>query len=406
MKAHTSVTPSSFNRRRWLGAAGALAAGQVLLSEAISAEDNPAVQVADSATNIRISAIKAIPVGGNIFVKIETNQGVVGWGETAGIEPKVGAALVQSLFQLLDGENPTRIEHLWQKLYRSHRDIRGGPFMVHCISAIDMALWDIAGKLWKTPVYRLLGGPCRDKIRVYPHAKAHKCPPHGIFNHSGDPTDIQTMANAIKRTREMVGPAGTVMFDAHCAVPPATLIQLAAAVQPYDVLFFEEVAVPGNIEVFKRLKQSINIPMATGERDRTIWEFMPYLTERAIDILQPDVSHSGGITQIKKIATLAETFQVPLAPHCTNTLLGISASLHAIAAVPLFLIHEGYGFNTPKKSVHFPWEIDKDGYVALPPGPGLGVEVDEAALEEESKAPSNWKWPTYGRLKDGSIADY
>src|SRR5581483_10246936 len=163
-----------------------------------------------------------------------------------------------------------------------------------------------------------------------------------IYEHSGNPPDIERMVNAVKQARERVGPDGTVMFDAHCAVPPATLIQFASAIKPYDLLFLEEVAVPGNIEVFKRLKQSIDIPMATGERDRTIFGVLEYLTSGAIDILQPDCCHTGGITQVKKIATLAEAFLVPLAPHCTATFLGISASMHAIATVPYFLIHECY----------------------------------------------------------------
>src|SRR4029077_18795565 len=131
----------------------------------------------------------------------------------------------------------------------------------------------------------------------------------------------------IGAARQQVGPEGAVMFDAHCALPPATLMQLAAAIKPYDVLFIEEPAVPGNIEVFKRLKSAINIPLATGERDRTIWEFLPYLHERAIDVLQPDVAHCGGITQMKKIAVLAEAYHVPLAPHCTTSPLGATASL-------------------------------------------------------------------------------
>src|SRR5207244_12042069 len=142
----------------------------------------------------------------------------------------------------------------------------------------------------------------------YPTAKSHKVPPHGIYGHSGDPPDIERMVNAIKATRERVGPDGTVMFDAHCAVPPATLIQFAAAIKAYDVLFIEEVAVPGNIEVFKRLKEQIPIPLATGERDRTSWEFIPYLHERCIDVLQPDMRHCGGITQMRKIAVLAEAY--------------------------------------------------------------------------------------------------
>jgi galactonate dehydratase len=400
-------TPTNLDRRNWFATTAALAAGVAMVADICEGADNPAANVADNGSDIKITGLRAVPVGGYLFIRIDTNKGVFGWGETAGIEPQVGKLLAESLFSLLDGENPTRIEYLWQKIYRAHRDIRGGPFMVHTLSAIDMALWDITGKLWGVPVYRLLGGPTRDKIRYYSHDKAWKAPPHGIYEHSGKPVDMESMKGAIAAARNKVGPDGTVMFDAHCAVPPATLIQFAAAIEPYDVLFIEEVAVPGNIDVFKRLKESIKIPLATGERDRTIFEFIPYLTERCIDILQPDVSHTGGISQMKKIATLAETYFVPLAPHCTNTQLGISASIHAIAAIPLFLIHEAYPGHTPEGLMEVGWKT-VDGYITLPEGPGLGVTMNEAKLDELSKDPKykEWKWPVYGRLKDGSIADY
>jgi galactonate dehydratase len=216
------------------------------------------------------------------------------------------------------------------------------------------------------------------------------------------------MVQAIARAREKVGPNGAVMFDAHSAVPPATLIQLAAALKPYELLFIEEPAVPGNIEVFKRIKQHIDIPLATGERDRTIWGVLPYLQEGCIDILQPDCNHTGGISQMKKIAVLAEAFHVPIAPHCTATYLGIAASLHVVSSIPLFLIHEFYptnaGFNGPRLT-RMEFERDKDGYIGLPPGPGLGVEVDEKLLEQEAQKPQSYRWPG-ATLKDGSIADY
>src|SRR5438874_5951105 len=321
------------DRRTLIGAAGAAAAGALLLNDAVAA--GPGANVADRAASIRIRALRTHLVGSKVYVQIETSQKITGWGEVSALEPRAAEALARSLFELLDGENPTRIEHLWQKMFRAHRDMRGGPFMVHTIAGIDMALWDITGKLWGVPVHRLLGGPCRDKIRVYPTERAHKVPPHGIYDHSGNPTDINRMVEAFRAARKKVGPEGTVMFDAHCAVPPATLIQLAAAIQAYDILFLEEPAVPGNIEVFKRLKQAIHIPLATGERDRTIWEMIAYLQNGCIDILQPDVAHTGGITQMKKIATLAEAYHVPLAPHCTTSPLGATASLHVGAAVPL-----------------------------------------------------------------------
>src|SRR5581483_928824 len=247
-------------------------------NEAVGAEQNPAAQVGDRTSSIRIRRLHATWVGATVYVKIETNHGIVGWGEIKAVDPRVAKPLVESLYQLLDDENPTRIEHLWQKIYRAHRDIRGGPFLVHTLAGIDQALWDITGKLWGVPVYRLLGGPVRDRIRVYHTPKAIKVPNPGYFEHSSGPADIDRVAKAIRSARERVGPDGAVMFDAHCALPPATLIQAAAAIEPYDVLFIEEPAVPGNIEVFKRLKAAIKVPLAAGERDRTVWEMLPYLT--------------------------------------------------------------------------------------------------------------------------------
>ena len=395
-------------RREMFTAMAAAAAGQAMLADAVGQERNPAANVADRSSSIKITKMRATWLGPTVFVKIETNHGVTGWGEVKGVDPRVSKPLAESLFELIDGENPTRIEHIWQKLYRAHRDIRGGPFMIHTMAGIDIALGDIAGKLWNTPVYRLLGGPTRDKIRVYHTPQAKKVPPPGVFEHSGTPADIDKIVASIKAAREQVGPAGAVMFDAHCAIPPATLIQLASALKPYDLLFLEEPAVPGNIDVFKRLKEKISIPLAAGERDRTVFEFLPYLQHRCLDVLQPDCCHTGGITSMKKIAVLAETFQVPLAPHCTAGFLGISASLHVVASIPLFLIHEFYPDNvgfTLKGITRMEWALDKDGYIGLPPGPGLGVEVDEKKLEEEAKKPQTYKWP--GRtLKDGSVSDY
>ena len=399
-----SGTRSAWSRREWLAAMGVMTAGQALLSEA-SGQDNPAANVGDRTSTLKITRMTATPVGPKVFLKLETNHGVTGWGEIDQLEPQVAAALARSMFELLEGENPTRIEYLWQKLYRSHRDLRGGPFMVHTIAGIDMALWDLTGKLWGVPVYRLLGGPTRDKVRMYPSPKATKVGA-GPVEHSGNPQDFEPYLQLLAQARKQVGPDGTVMFDAHCALPPAFLIQLASLIKPSEVLFIEEVAVPGNIEVFKRLKEAIRIPLATGERDRTIWEMLPYLTERCIDVLQPDCAHTGGITQMKKIATLAEAFHVPLAPHCVTTELGVTASLHASASIPFFLIHEYYPSITPPGLLKKNWTVDQEGYATLPQGTGLCVDVDEAVLAELAKVPRKPEWPTRGRLKDGSIADY
>jgi galactonate dehydratase len=396
------------SRRSLLGRSAALAAGGLFLNESLPAQENPAAQVQDRTTTIRISSLKGFVVGAKAYLKVETNHKVTGWGEITGLDPKVGVALADSLFELLNGENPTRIEHLWQKLYRSHRDMRGGPFMTHTLSAIDMALWDITGKLWGVPVYRMLGGPTRDKIRLYPSAKAQKVGTGGPHPWSGDPADVQRLVKMIEDARKRVGPDGSVMFDAHCAVPPPLLIQFANAIQSYDVMWIEEPVVPGNIEAFKRLKQQIRVPIATGERDRTIWGMLPYLQEKCVDILQPDCGQTGGISQMKKIATLCEAYFIPLAPHCTMSELGLSASLHVAASIPMFLIHEAYldGHLMPPGVAKKLWQVDKDGYASLPEGPGLGVEMDEEKMAQVAADPKRFfKWPQ--RVQpDGSVTDY
>jgi galactonate dehydratase len=401
MEQHNDTAAPS--RRDLLGA-GALAAGTLLAAGGAAA----GAQVEDRGSAIRITQVRGLPCGPKAYVKIETNQQITGWGEVTGSEPRVSVVLCESLRELLVDENPTRVEHLWQKLFRAHRDIRGGAIMTHVLSAIDMALWDITGKAWGVPVYRLLGGPTRDKVRMYPSAKAHKCGTGGPHPFSGTPADINGLVRQVQEWRQRLGPDGAIMFDAHCAIPPPMLIQFAAAIQPYDILFLEEPAVPGNIEVFKRLKEQIRIPMATGERDRTIWEMISYLQNGCIDVLQPDVGHTGGISQVRKIATLAEAYHVPLAPHNTCSELGLSASIHVSAAIPLFLIQEGYldGHIMPAGVARKSFTVDRDGYASLPEGPGLGVEMDEAAIERVNNDPNRryrWPHPTYA---DGSVRDY
>lgn len=375
------------------------------MAQEIANQNNPAAGVADRTSSIKITKLTPTPVGRKVFLKMETNHGVTGWGEIDQLEVEVASTLTRSLFQLLDGENPTRIEHLWQKIYRSHRDMRGGPFMTHTLAGIDMALWDITGKLWGVPVYRLLGGPTRDKVLVYPSAKATKLGA-GPQPFSGTPAQIERFVKMVADTRQKMGPEALIMFDAHCAMPPPFLMQFAAAVKPFDLLYLEEPAVPGNIEVFKRLKQHIDIPLAVGEQARTIWEVVAYLQEGIADILQVDCAHTGGISQLRKIATLGEAYQVPIAPHCVTTDLGMTASLHVSASVPLFLIHEYYPRISPEGLIKKSWTVDADGYASLPEGAGLGCEIDEKLLAELSKTKTPPEWPDRGRNPDGSVADY
>lgn len=387
----------------FMGAAG----GGLLSAPAVWGQEAPAPPVEDRGSSIRLTALRATVAVDRVYVRLDTNHGISGWGEIKGVDPSVSAPLAQSLFELLDGENPTRIEFLWQKLYRAHRNKRGGPFMVHAISGLDMALWDIAGKLWREPVWRLLGGPCRDKIRVYPSPSAVKigCGPQEF---AATPAVVEALVKRVRAAREKVGPKGYVMVDAHGALPPPALIQFANAIEPSDILFLEEPWVPGNIAVCKKIRAAVRVPLASGERDRTIWEVMPLLQEQVIDIVQPDVGYTGGISQMRKIAALAEAFYVPLAPHNTQSFLGLTASLHVAASVPLLLIHEAYTDDRQALPgiVRKDWEVDGNGYASLPRGIGLGVEVDEQGLARAAAQPRpDRMWPS-PRLPDGSIADY
>ena len=399
---------TDLSRRELFLTGSAMAAGLVMLADSSASAQNPATQVEDRTTTCKLTALRAFRVGTKAYVRLDTNHGISGWGEITGLDPDVACKLAESLFDLLDGENPTRIEHLWQKIYRSHRDMRGGAFMVHVLSSIDNALWDITGKLWGVPVYRLLGGPVRDKIRLYPSAKATKPGTGGPHEFSGTPERVEHLVKMVKDARERVGKDGWVIFDAHSSMPPPLLIQFANSLGPTDVLFIEEPAVPGTIEVFMRIKEAIHIPLGTGERDRTIWGMLPYLQNKCIDVLQPDCAHTGGITQMKKIATLAEAYMTPLAPHCTCSELGLSASLHAAASIPFFLIHEAYldGHLMPPGVANKHFEVDKDGFASLPQGPGLGVDIDESKFEAVNADPRRkFKWPTPKNI-DGSVIDY
>ena len=359
----------------------------------------------DKGSQIRVTDLKAYPMGEKAYVKIETIMDVDGWGEINNMETNVTCELARSLSTMIIGENPTRIEHHWQRLYRAHRNIRGGGLMVHTISAIDMALWDIAGKLWGVPVYRLLGGPCRDKIWKYPSPKAIKTGPGGSKTHAATPDEIANSLQRIRDAREKVGSDGAVMFDAHSGMPPSVVKQFAGHLKSDDLLFLEEAWVPGNIEVMRKIREVVPVPLATGERDRTIWEVREILEAQVIDILQPDVGHGGGITQVKKVAALAEAHYVPIAPHCTMSYLGLTASFHLSASVPFFVIHEAYENVLPAGVAQKTWEMDDDGYVSLPEGPGLGVEVDEAKVIEVSNSGRRFNWPN-ARMFDGSVADY
>ncbi len=365
---------------------------------------------------LRIESVEAKTASSQdaVIVRIKTDSGLEGIGE-ADSSPEVVQAIIDAPFshniasglrEILLGENPLDTGRLWEKMYRQTMYFGRSSVTISAMAAIDMALWDIAGKLYGVPVYRLLGGPVRDKIWMYPSPKAIKVGPGGGQAFAGTPSDVEGLVERVRQARAKVGPDGAVMFDAHSCLPPPLVKQFASYLKSDDLLFLEEAWVPGNIDVMRKVRASVSVPLATGERDRTIWEVREILEAQVIDILQPDCGHGGGISQMKKVAALAEAHLVPLAPHCTMSSLGLTASLHVAASVPFFLIHEGYQNVLPDDVARKTWTMDEDGYVSLPEGPGLGVEIDETRAREVGREENRqFSWPE-NRLPDGSVADY
>jgi galactonate dehydratase len=369
-----------------------------------------------------------------LFLKVHTDEGIVGLGEPVveGRSQTVAAA-VQEAGRYLIGEDPLRIEHHWQALYRG-AFYRGGPVLTSAISGIEQALWDIKGKALGVPVYELLGGRVRDRIRVYGHFGGNsariygeKVPPvnspesyalaakqrvedgfrvlkTSLF-HAVEAIDtpalVGTVAARMEAIREAVGPEVQVGIDFHGRVGPAMAIRLAKALEPYDPLFIEEPVLPENVDALVRVARSTTVPIATGERLFTKWAFREVLEKQAAFVLQPDLSHAGGILECKKIAAMAEVYYAVIAPHCPLGPISLAAGLQLDACTPNFLCQEQV--NLGEGYIKEPFVV-KDGYVDIPTKPGLGVELDEEAIAAQLNA-GDWETPRLWH-EDGAVADW
>jgi galactonate dehydratase len=369
--SRSSHTPT-FARRQLIGFG--CAAGAALWAEQVSIAQNPATSVADRTSSIRLTSLRATICRDRVFVKLGTNQGVSGWGEIKGVVPTVAKALAEAMFDLLDGQNPTRIEHCRQRsIVRSatsaarlhgardcrHRHGRCGTLLANCGACPSIGY--------------LAARRATRSVSILP-AKQSRSATVRSRNRAIRPTS-RRWSNRSASLVSRVGKEGSVMFDAHSA-SPATLIQFARPLNLTTSCFSKSPPYRGTLRRL-RIKQQVKIPLACGERDRTIWGILPYLAENAIDIVQPDCGYTGGITQMKKIATLAEAYYVPLAPHCTQSYLGMTASFHVVASVPLFLIHESYDDELWGKIIRRNWTKSADGQVTLPKAPDC-ASVDEA----------------------------
>ena len=365
------------------------------------------------------------------LVKIITDNGLVGWGETT-LEgkPKSTVAAVEELSDYLVGKDPLRIEHHWQHIYRS-AFFRGGNVLMTALSGIDQALWDIAGKYYEVPVYQLLGGSVRDRIRVYAHwgigsltdegkssAKdrlewlqktggytAFKSGPGGKWRAHEAPSVIDGFVERAYLMREWVGLDVELAFDFHGKMTPALAIEICHELQGMRPMFVEEPVPQENVEALKLVSDHVTFPIATGERLLTRWGFREIFEKQAVAYIQPDISHVGGITELKKVANMGEVYYIHIMPHCAIGPVAFSASLHVDAAVPNFLIQEqvdsGLGAGLFKEN----WKVT-DGHIDLPTKPGLGFEIDETEAEQDCGIYQEELGGEFYYDSDGSVADW
>ncbi len=356
---------------------------------------------------MKITEVKAfvtMPPGASsnyVFVKVSTDEGIVGWGESS-----VGAtsvsAVVEEIGETLVGENPFRIEDHWQKLYHLYHNVRGGVLQMAAISGIEIALWDIKGKALGVPVYELLGGQIRDKLWAYGRFDG-RTPELAVeyalsqveagftalkgdpFGHQGLFTTADSERDAIAKVaavRDAVGDDVELLVEVHGRLTPAEAIRIGQALEEFRPFFFEEPVPPQNIDAMARVASAINIPLATGERLYTKWGFRDLLEKQVVAVVQPDVCHAGGILELKKIAAMAETYYVGFAPHNPYGPINTMAAIQVDVSTPNFLIQEGGHAGWYDAVLKEPMTPQREGYFDVPTAPGLGLDLDEAALEK------------------------
>jgi galactonate dehydratase len=356
-----------------------------------------------------------------LFLKMSTDEGIVGWGEpiVEGRTRTVETA-VRELETYLIGKDPRRIEHHVQAMTR-HAFYRGGPVLVSAISGVEQAMWDIFGKSVGLPVYQLMGGPTRDRIRVYAHCggetpekatenararvaqgfTALKTGFPGSVHLAESPAFIVRCVEYMAALREAVGNDIDIGVDFHGKFGPAVAMRVIKEIEPFRPMFVEEPCLPENVDTMVTIARSTTVPIATGERLFTRFGFRTAIEKQAAAIYQPDLSHAGGIWECRKIAAMAETYYAGIAPHCPLGPIALAAGIQLDAAIPNFVCQEqvslGEGYLKQPFVVH-------DGYVDLPTGPGLGIDVDEEAFADKV---FDGSWPnpeTY--LEDGSVSDW
>jgi len=381
---------------------------------------------------MKITAVETFPVTPRwLFCKISTDEGPAGWGEPV-VEGRAGTveACVHELSDYLIGSDPLKIEDTWQVLTRGGF-YRGGAVLASAVAGIDQALWDIAGKTYGVPVYDLLGGPVRDKVRIYGWIggdrpaevaeQAEALMATGLtackMNGSAELTAIDTprqldlIVERVAAARTAVGRDKDIAVDFHGRFTPAMSRRTLPLLEPYAPLFVEEPVVPELTAELGRIAASTAIPIATGERLYSRWDFREVLGA-GIAVAQPDLSHAGGISEVRRIASLAEAYGVSVAPHCPLGPIALAASLQVDVATPNFLIQEqSLGIHYNLGSDLLDYLVDRsvfafdDGYVHRPTGSGLGIEVDEREVRRVAANPHRWRSVLW-RHADGSFAEW
>jgi galactonate dehydratase len=367
-----------------------------------------------------------------LFLRMETDDGLVGWGEPI-VEGKADTvkAAVEEMSAYVIGQDPMRIEDLFQVLYRA-AFYRGGPVLSSAISGIEQALWDIKGKFYNAPVYDLLGGACRDRIRVYnwiggdrpsdvgEEAKkqiaagftAVKMNATEEMHYIDSFSKVEQAIARIAAVREAGGPDFGIGIDFHGRVHKSMAKILAKELEPFRPMFIEEPVLPENNEALKEIARHTSAPIATGERMYTRWGFKELLAQGIVDIIQPDLSHAGGILETRKIAAMAEAYDVSVAPHCPLGPIALAACLQLDACSPNAIIQEqslGIHYNRGNDILDYVKDASvfayKDGYVDNLKLPGLGIEVNEDKVREMAAVGHDWKNPVW-RQSDGTVAEW
>jgi galactonate dehydratase len=352
-----------------------------------------------------------------LFLKVHTDAGIVGLGEPI-LEGRAltCAAAVKEIEPYLLGKDPRQVVHHWQAIYR-HAFYRGGPILTSALSGIDQALWDIKGKALGVPVYELLGGPTRTRVRVYAHARTREAFIQGLADgftafktrpmlrrparYIETAGEVRYAADQFALQRKLLGDDVDLAIDFHGALSPALAKVLIKALEPFNPMFIEEPVNCQEHDVMAEIARGTHLPIATGERVFTKWGFREVLEKKAATILQPDLCHAGGITEVRLIAGMAEAFYATIAPHNPLGPISLAAGVQLAASIPNFLCQEqvNLGAGYLKK----PFTL-RDGYLDLPTGPGLGIELDDAAMAD--KIGHDWRNQELYDKDDGSVLDW